>query len=112
MATDSTIDNLHHACFHGLLDKVKQLHSQGIRLNARCSAGQTPLSSSTLGGRVKVIKYLIANGADVDEQDSKGKFALYFAVAREKPRTMWRLVLQRSRALRSVLVSGLARTAL
>ena len=79
MATDDRIKE-HHACFHGLLEKVEQLHAEGIRLNVRCSVGHTPLSSAAMRGKTRVLKYLIENGADVNEQDAQGHFALYFAV--------------------------------
>ena len=83
---DLAIHDLHHACFHGLLNKVKELHAQGVSLNARCAAGHSPLCSATMRGKVKIIKYLIQNGADVNERDQKGHCAIYFAVHREKPR--------------------------
>ena len=96
MEMDLAIHNLHHACFHGLLDKVKELHAQGVSLNARCAAGHSPLCSATMRGKVKIIKYLIQNGADVNECDNKDLCAIYFAVHREKPRAA--SVLLQSRA--------------
>ena len=98
METDLAIHNLHHACFHGLLDKVKELHAQGVSLNARCAAGHSPLSSATMRGKVKIIKYLIQNGADVNERDQKGHCAIYFAVHREKPRAASVLIQSRADA--------------
>ena len=94
--TDLAIRNLHHACFHGFLDKVKELHAQGVRLNAPSAVGHSPLSSSAMQGKVKIIKYLLKNGVDVNERDPDGHCAIYFAVHLKKPRAV--SVLLQSRA--------------
>ena len=107
METDLATHNLHNACFNGFLDKVKELHAQGVSLNAPSPVGHSPLSSSAMQGKVKVIKYLLKNGVDVNERDPDGHCAIYFAVHLKKPRAV--SVLLQSRADADVhLVDGVS----
>lgn len=60
---------LQQAALQGDFDQVKMLVEQGHNVNRASGAGETPLSSSVRGGRVDVVRFLLAKGADVNKQN-------------------------------------------
>ncbi len=78
----------------GNLDKVKELHKSGVDLNTSSTLNNidyyTALESSSWGGHINIVEYLIANGADVnfvsgsDLEDKYGRTPLISAVNSEQ----------------------------
>jgi hypothetical protein len=64
----------------GDLDEVQRLVGQdpGL-LNARDGKNMTPLMRASWGGHVEVARWLVAQGADIDERGFDGMTALLFA---------------------------------
>jgi ankyrin repeat protein len=58
---------------------VSSLLDQGADVDARNSAGQTPLLAAAQNGHVKAMEILLSRGADVDAQDDRGRTALMVA---------------------------------
>jgi ankyrin repeat protein len=58
---------------------VSSLLDQGADVDARNSAGQTPLLAAAQNGHVKAMEILLSRGADVNAQDHHGRTALMVA---------------------------------
>lgn len=56
---------LYYASLLGLLDIVKQLHSDGLDVNAKGGRYGTALQAAAIKGHFDTVKFLIDNGADV-----------------------------------------------
>ncbi|RAO71367.1 uncharacterized protein BHQ10_007379 [Talaromyces amestolkiae] len=56
---------LYYASLLGLLDIVKQLHSDGLDVNAKGGKYGTALQAAVVMGHFDTVKFLIDNGADV-----------------------------------------------
>jgi ankyrin repeat protein len=60
------------AAIRGNLGEVKRLVEQeGVDVNARDARDATPLKNAALGGRTKVVRYLLDHGADVNRPGGK-----------------------------------------
>jgi hypothetical protein len=58
------------------IDAIGLLLEQGLDINAAAEDGRTALHGAALQGYDDVIKYLVANGADLGAKDGKGFTAL------------------------------------
>jgi len=67
------------AAFFGDLQKVQKLLTDGGNINAKDSAGFTPLHCAVCGGHNKVAEFLIAKGAEVNAKTDKGDTLLSLA---------------------------------
>lgn len=70
---------LHEACFHGHLENVKSLISNGSNVNLKNQYGETPLHEACLLGHLDIVKYLISNGANVTIRNQSGETPLDLA---------------------------------
>ena len=59
---------LQEAASKGDFGQVKKLVEQGHNVNHSLGDGETPLSSAVGAGRVDVVRFLLAKGADVNKQ--------------------------------------------
>jgi hypothetical protein len=59
---------LQEAAIKGDFGQVKKLVEQGHSVNYSLGDGETPLTSAVRGGRVDVVSFLLANGANVNKQ--------------------------------------------
>ena len=79
---------IHLAAANGDLADVKNHLQAGAEVNAidrtRSNQGMTPLMFAAEKGHLDVVKYLLANGADVTARARGAKTALIFAVNRNK----------------------------
>lgn len=73
---------LHAAAQAGSYAALERLLSEGADVNARTSAGETPLMLAAARGRLDAIGLLIDRGADVNAATDAGNTALMFAAAR------------------------------
>jgi len=73
---------LHAAAQKGDLERVKALLRSGARVDARDSAGLTPLMAAVAGGRSATATALLAAGADANASTPAGWTALMEAAAR------------------------------
>lgn len=69
---------LHTAAHRGNLDTVKNLVTNGARLEAKDPQGYTPLALAVIRGHIDIAKYLLRHGADLLE-DSGDKSILALA---------------------------------
>jgi L-ascorbate metabolism protein UlaG (beta-lactamase superfamily) len=73
---------LHVAARHGQLAMVKNLVSNGARVNVFNNEGLTPLHSAVLNGDEEVIEYLLEHGAFINVAErNTGSTELHLAVA-------------------------------
>ena len=71
---------LHMAAQTGILVEVKQLIIGGYDVNQRDGKyGSTPLHQAVLFGHENIVEFLIAEGSDVNAQNSAGFSPLYLA---------------------------------
>lgn len=74
------------ACYKGNLNTMKLLIDRGCNIHFANSCGITPLMASTSFGyteekeRLKLVKFLVQQGADINEEDFEEKTALHHAV--------------------------------
>jgi len=59
---------IYSAAGNGNLAAVKKYLQDGIDVNARTSAGRTPLIFAAQDGRLDMVKYLVGKGADVKRE--------------------------------------------
>ncbi|KAL7032252.1 hypothetical protein ACKWTF_007263 [Chironomus riparius] len=74
---------LHWACLSGreqLVDIILKLSTPDINLGDDTNA--TPLILATLGGKLEIVKLLIAKGADVNAKKQGGHSSLQYAVSK------------------------------
>lgn len=62
----------------GNFEAVKSMIEAGVNINKK-SIGMTPLMFAARQNRVKIVKLLIANGADLNVKSDKGYTALKYA---------------------------------
>ena len=60
---------LQEAAIRGNFGEVKRLVEQGHNINHALGDGETPLTSAVRGGRMDVVRFLLAKGADVNKQN-------------------------------------------
>ena len=60
---------LQEAAIRGNFGQVKRLVEQGHNINHALGDGETPLTSAVRGGRIDVVRFLLAKGADVNKQN-------------------------------------------
>jgi len=60
---------LQEAAFRGDAGQVKRLVEQGHNINYALGDGETALTSAVRGGRVDIVRFLLANGADANKQN-------------------------------------------
>ena len=70
---------LKSAAEHGDLDAVKYHLSRGAEINATTAAGHFALGGAIIKGHPHIVEYLIANGADIDQESEFGWTPLYLA---------------------------------
>ena len=73
------ISSLHLAAHRGDIDKVRDSLKEGINVDARDEAGQTPLYYAASAGQMHIAEFLISKGAEVDAKDKIGDTPLYYA---------------------------------
>jgi ankyrin repeat protein len=73
---------------------VSSLLDRGADVNARNSAGQTPLLEAAQNGHVKAMGIFLSRGADVNARDDHGRTALMIAAGAEDVK-MVRLLLSK-----------------
>lgn len=57
------------ACFAGQFDAVKLLRSHGARYDDYDRGGSTPIHWAVDGGNVRLIEWIVKDGADVNLRD-------------------------------------------
>ena len=70
---------LHDAALDGDVSEVQALLSEGEPVDERDEAQGTPLMAAAKANRTRVIRLLLANGADPNATDRFGKTALWYA---------------------------------
>ncbi len=74
-----SFDNLLMECREGNADQVaKILQKARWLINAVDEAGKSPLHIGAMNGHVKVVEWLLKNGADINQKDSGGKYISKF----------------------------------
>jgi ankyrin repeat protein len=74
------VTQLHDAARDGDLSEVQRLVSeQPIRLRTRFMWGRTALLVAARNGRLAVVKWLLSNGASLEEQDEVHNTSLHLA---------------------------------
>ena len=93
-------------CFSGNLREVKKALEQGADVNAStwrwkppyigmsCSVGITGLHAAALKGNADLADMLLNYGADVNDEDSKGRTPLHFAVEDDENTRIVKLLLR------------------
>ncbi|MDY7094432.1 MAG: PQQ-binding-like beta-propeller repeat protein [Acidobacteriota bacterium] len=69
-ATAQTPEDLFDAANAGDLAKVKQLVEAGVPVNSQDKYGTTPLTMAARNGELEIARYLVSQGADIDQKDS------------------------------------------
>lgn len=71
-------EEIHEACSHGELQKVKRLIAKNPELlNTRDKSLNTPLHYAAGSGKTEIVKYLIKKGADLKARNNYGWTALH-----------------------------------
>ncbi|XP_057770157.1 uncharacterized protein LOC130989990 [Salvia miltiorrhiza] len=84
---------LHHAAEIGHFQICKFLiHNLKVHIDARTFTRDTPLIAAAKGEHVKIVEYLINQGASVSSANSKGSTALHYAVLKDNRELMELLV--------------------
>jgi len=76
---DSTFDFV-VAAGKGDVAKLERFFKEGTDVNGRDDKGRTALMAACSGGRIEVVRLLLARGADVNARDKEGDTALRNAV--------------------------------
>jgi predicted component of type VI protein secretion system len=79
--------SIHLAADRGNIEAVKQHLDAGTDVNARGSAGQTPLHDAAYDGHKEIAELLITAGADVNAKDVGGDTPLDWAIKYKRPET-------------------------
>ena len=74
---------LGHAASDGNLEAVEFLIKSGANVNRRSAAG-SPLHSACAWGQLKIVKVLLAHGANPSALDKNGRTPLYFTKIKPK----------------------------
>jgi ankyrin repeat protein len=82
------------ACAEGDLDLVRNLHREGQDINEPTQfLKNTPLHISTFFGHMLIVKYLLEQGAEVNQANGEGKTAVDLTHHDEENK-IFRLLLQ------------------
>ncbi|MGE0010494.1 MAG: ankyrin repeat domain-containing protein [Candidatus Babeliales bacterium] len=98
---------------HGHLPSLMILHQNGKSLEKEGKKKYRPLQLAALMGRTVVVRFLLDNGANVHEQGSRGKTAVYLSTRFDHPaaRETTQLLLDRGALLNQENVKGRYSTA-
>lgn len=79
--------NFHDALKSGSIAAVKYHLAQGADVNAIMQeAGWTPLTLAAAMGHLRLVKFLLSRGADIDGQSARGWTPLYAAATSARPK--------------------------
>jgi len=78
-SSDNQSFTIFEACHFNDVEQLKELISQGEKLNERNSDGLTPLLLASKKGSSESVEILIKAGASIDDDDHKGQTALWYA---------------------------------
>ena len=71
---------LHHACYLGHFDIVKQLIGSGAIIDIKVpKKNVTPLHAATMNGNINIVVYLVERGAKIDSKDDMGATPIFAA---------------------------------
>ena len=71
---------LHHACYLGYFDIVKQLIDSGAIIDIKVPQAElTPLHAATMNGDINIVGYLVERGAEIDSEDHRGATPIFAA---------------------------------
>ena len=79
-----------HAAGTGNVDMAKQLLDQGVDVNFRGSANNTPLMEAAFAGHVGMAKFLLDHGADLSAKKNDGQTPLTFSVDHKELRDLFK----------------------
>jgi ankyrin repeat protein len=82
------------AAHDGNLEKVRDLHGQGVICDAVDQEGHTALMYAAFNGHSEIVLYLLDGGADINRVDFLGRTALLYAATGPFPETV-RILLDR-----------------
>ena len=66
-------------------EKVKKLMDSGVDVNEKGKVGFTPLITATGWGDLKIVKYLINHGAEVNATTNKGTSVIHYSSINKDP---------------------------
>ncbi|KAF4848013.1 Ankyrin-1 [Colletotrichum siamense] len=72
---------LYYACLYGLVSEVESLLSQHVGVNEQGGRQGYPIVAAADKGHTKIVKLLVANGADVNLKDPFDRTALHMAAS-------------------------------
>jgi len=76
-------DKLCDAVSSGNMDLIKALlQKEPSLVNVSDNYGNTPLHTAVEKGNIRIVEFLIQNGADVNAKDNEGRTPAYFAEVR------------------------------
>ena len=81
-------DLLRETSFSGNTQKVKELLSKNVNLNAVDQDGRSALMYAAFNGHTEIVKALLEKGASVNAADYTGRTALIFASSGSYPETV------------------------
>jgi uncharacterized protein len=73
-----------HAAGTDNIDMAKELLDQGVDVNFRGSANNTPLMEAAYAGHVAMAKFLLDHGADISAKKNDGETPLTFSVGHKE----------------------------
>ena len=86
-------DEIHDAAKAGNLNKVKILVTKDPSLvSAKTSRGTTPLHYACISKNVRLVKFLVSKGADVNALNASWYSPLHYAAAENRPEAVKSLI--------------------